>query len=79
MYGKALNLILSGVAVPPFLGVPFELREASEADDVALGKAPIVVLRCMFVVSAEGGGGRDERSGIAGSVEARHRNDSPVP
>lgn len=39
----------------------------------------IVVLRCMCVVSADGGGGNDERSGIEGRRKALHKKHSPVP
>jgi hypothetical protein len=38
-----------------------------------------VVLRCRFVVSALGGGGRLASSAAAGSSVARHRKHSPVP
>lgn len=54
-------------------------KDAREADDEFLEKAPMVVLRVMWVVSALGGGGRDERSGRAGRGEARQRKHSPVP
>ena len=42
---------------------------------------PSVVLRCRFVVSVEGGGGSEERFGMAvgESVVARQRKHSPVP
>jgi hypothetical protein len=39
---------------------------------------PMVVLRCMFVVSAEGGGGRWRRE-EGESMLARQRKHSPVP
>ena len=39
----------------------------------------IVVLRCRFVVSVLGGGGRDERSGVEERRDARQRKHSPVP
>ena len=47
----------------------------------AVEDVPIVVLRCRFVVSVEGGGGRWERFGRVwgGSIEARQRKHSPVP
>lgn len=74
-----MNLIRSGVLVPvlvpllmPCDGLNAELRLLLEPE-------PIVVIRCMFVVSALGGGGREERFGIVLRTEARHRKDSPVP
>jgi len=39
---------------------------------------PIVVLRCRFVVSEDGGGGRWPID-IGESIEARQRKHSPVP
>lgn len=54
-------------------------NEARDADEDVFDMAPMVVLRVMFVVSAEGGGGRDERSGKAGRRKARQRKHSPVP
>ena len=73
LYGKALNRILSGVLAPvlmPFGGEsvlpgPFALE--------------MVVLRWRSVVSAEGGGGREEREGILGRTLDRQRKHSPVP
>jgi hypothetical protein len=53
-------------------GVAF--RERAEEEVV-----PIVVLRCMLVVSAEGGGGRFVGSAVGERVEARQRKHSPVP
>ena len=63
--------------------------ERRELEDgwVGLGEAreeveePSVVLRCRFVVSAEGGGGSEERFGMAvgDSIVARQRKHSPVP
>ena len=70
-----MKRILSGVEVP--------LRGAVGVRDVAeddfLVAAAIVVLRCRFVVSAEGGGGSDERSGREGRRKALHKKHSPVP
>jgi hypothetical protein len=76
VYGKALNLIRSGVAVPeacPF--VPFAEGTLSEARDTAelLFAIPTVVIRWACVVSSLGGRGRDERSGNAGSLVAFHK------
>ena len=42
------------------------------------GELPIVVLRCILIVSAEGGGGRCERLSWE-RMEARQRKHSPVP
>lgn len=39
----------------------------------------IVVLRCRFVVSVEGGGGRFEVKEVGERMEARQRKHSPVP
>lgn len=41
--------------------------------------ARIVVLRCRFEVSAEGGGGRFDSQDDAGRIVARQRKHSPVP
>jgi hypothetical protein len=38
-----------------------------------------VVMRVALVVSALGGGGSDDRSGIEGRIVARQRKHSPVP
>lgn len=78
-----MNLILSGVLDPFVLFLPFAAEagsnETREADEEVFDMALMVVLRVMFVVSAEGGGGRDERSGKAGRRDARQRKHSPVP
>lgn len=60
---------LSGVDVPL-------LDEGAKEDFFVVA---IVVLRCMCVVSADGGGGNDERSGMEGRRKALHRKHSPVP
>lgn len=70
-----------GVLVPP-------LREALSSGDVSgllssgLGGARKVVVRCIWVVSAEGGGGSEARLKRERFVErrdARQRKHSPVP
>ena len=66
-----MNLILSGVEVP--------LLEAEAVKEGFFVVVAIVVLRCMWVVSAEGGGGKDERSGKEGRRRALHKKHSPVP
>lgn len=65
-----MNRILSGVDVP--------LLEEGVKECFFVVVA-IVVLRCMCVVSADGGGGNDERSGIEGRRKALHKKHSPVP
>lgn len=66
-----------------FCDVPFKAEagfsDAREAEDEFFEARPMVVLRVMLVVSAEGGGGREARSGRAERRWARHRKDSPVP
>ena len=85
VYGKALKRIPRlGEGFLDRLDVPFVeggFSEAKEAEDEFLEKARplIVVLRVMCVVSAEGGGGSEERSGKAGRGVARQRKHSPVP
>jgi len=63
----------------PFV-LPFVagIKEAREAAELFLLNA-IVVMRPRFVVSSLGGGGRLERSGRAGSLNARQRKHSPLP
>lgn len=70
----------SGVLAPLRLAdVPLAaLRLIREAAELCCDM-PIVVLRCMCVVSSDGGGGREERSGRAGRRKARQRKHSPVP
>lgn len=63
----------SGVLAP----VCVEGNDVGESrEDAAL---EIVVLRCRFVVSVEGGGGRWLGSVAEERVEARQRKHSPVP
>lgn len=55
---------------------------AREDDGVGNWGESKVVVRCMCVVSAEGGGGSEERlscEGLVGRIEARQRKHSPVP
>jgi len=51
-----------------------DVGESSEDEEF-----DIVVLRCRFVVSAEGGGGRKLGRVAAERIEARQRKHSPVP
>ena len=69
-----MNRIRSGVLVPLRLAW-FEFGGLNVLGFVE----PIVVIRVAFVVSADGGGGRFERSGKDGSTCARHRKHSPLP
>lgn len=61
----------SGVDAPVF----GELRGGDNVFD----EEPIVVDRCMLVVSAEGGAGRFWRCVRGERIEARQRKHSPVP
>jgi hypothetical protein len=70
-----LNRIRSGVLVPLLLP-PFDPGRLSVLED--LGTAT-VVMRCAFVVSALGGGGKELRSGREGRTDARQRKHSPLP
>ncbi len=76
LYGNALNLILSGVLAPLRFPCP-----CGGGDSISgLGfEVAIVVMRTAFVVSAEGGGGKLERSGIEERMCARQRKHSPLP
>jgi len=60
----------------PFVGT---LREARDVAELVVDKPPMVVMRWAWVVSSDGGGGREDRSGSAGSRKARQRKHSPVP
>lgn len=61
--------------------VPFggTVSEASEAELLVFESPDIVVMRCACVVSSDGGGGSEDRSGSAGKRKARQRKHSPVP
>lgn len=70
-----MNLIRSGVEAP----VGKSGGESSDGGE--LGVPDIVVVRCMFVVSADGGGGSicARLWELAERIEARQRKHSPVP
>jgi hypothetical protein len=58
-------------------GARFDIEEVGERSED--DEFEIVVLRAMFVVSAEGGGGRKFGRVAVERMEARQRKHSPVP
>lgn len=71
-----MNLILSGVLVP--LGAGDAVLDGGCPRQTPVA-AESVVMRPRFVVSAEGGGGKEERVGMELRVEERQRKHSPLP
>lgn len=76
----------SGLDVPELgegPGVTGDKREGLVGCELVVGdwgfEVPIVVVRCMFVVSADGGGGRFRMMKEGERIEARQRKHSPVP
>lgn len=74
-----MNRKRSGVEAP--VGRFGEARGGDSKLAGERGGADTVVVRCVFVVSADGGGGRVEtKAADAGvRIEARQRKHSPVP
>lgn len=85
-------MLLLGSSREPFSLVGLEGLSAADAevastcgddmckpDCLVTGSARIVVLRCRFDVSAEGGRGRFAIQDEAGNIVARQRKHSPVP
>jgi len=69
----------SGVVVPVLALLPLARAACNIEPFLVLVGDPSVVIRCRFVVSVLGGGGSEARLGMALSIEARQRKDSPVP
>jgi hypothetical protein len=76
LYGKALNLILSGVLA--LLEGFVKSLDGERSDNFVFEVCAIVVLRCILAVSAEGGRGSGGREFVS-RIEARQRKHSPVP